>query len=163
MGRYPRARIDREPNPRTAIWKEVAMKQVRPTVALISVLTAGFMCMPSVAAEPSTLGPAENNAVQPNHSFSADEIQTFAVASLDVERINDQYQSQLRAAEHPDEQVNIAMEAEEQMAQSVEEKGLSIEKYNSIVRAAREDQNLARRILELRGQQTPLLESPEYP
>jgi hypothetical protein len=101
--------------------------------------------------------------MQPGTSFSADELQTFAVASLDVERINDQYQTRLRAVENPNEQVDIAMQAEEEMVQSVEEKGLSVDKYNSIARAARTDQTLARQIIELRGQQVPPSETPEYP
>jgi len=128
------------------------MKSIYYTFATLSALALGSAWAQPALAQASGAAPPADSTSQPSQSFSPEEIKTFAVASLDVERINDQYQMKLQEAANPDEQQNIAAEAQEQMMQSVEQKGLSVEKYNSIVLAARNDQNLSKQILDYRSQ-----------
>jgi hypothetical protein len=127
------------------------MKPIYYTFATLSALALGSWTLPA-AAQPSNIAPPGDSAVQPNQAFSQEELKTFAVASLDVERISDQYQTNLQEAADPDERQGIVAEAQEQMMQSVEQKGLSVDRYNSIVLAARGDQALSKQILTYRGE-----------
>jgi len=76
-------------------------------------------------------------------SFSQDELKTFAVASLEVQRISQSYQSVIQKAEDPERQQAIQQKVTAEMIVAVRETGLSVEKYNQIVAAVRSDPNLA--------------------
>ena len=80
-------------------------------------------------------------------SFSEQELKTFAVATLEVERINHKLQQKLLDAENPEQEQEIAEEATDERVSAVEQKGLSVEKYNGMVEAVTSNPALAKQVL----------------
>jgi hypothetical protein len=92
------------------------------------------------AAKPST-PPAAAAA-----SISDQELKTFAVAALEVRKINDSYRPRYQSADTPAAKEQVQKEATDKMAAVVTQKGLSVDKYNQIVRVAQADPEIAKQI-----------------
>ena len=92
-----------------------------------------------VAATPA-LGQSEQAPAAP--SISDEQLDQFAEAALAVNRIGQQYASQLQAAENEEQAQEIRAEAQEEMVQAVEEEGLTVDRYNEIYAAAENDEEV---------------------
>jgi hypothetical protein len=79
---------------------------------------------------------------------SKQELETFAVAAIEVQRISDDYQSKFAASQTPQERQQIQKEATDKMTQAVEDKGLTVDQYNEVARAAQTDADVANQINE---------------
>jgi hypothetical protein len=79
-------------------------------------------------------------------AISEQELKSFAVAALEVKKINDSYRPRYRSADTPAAKEQVQKEATEKMSSAVEEKGLSVDKYNQIVRVAQANPDVARQI-----------------
>lgn len=81
--------------------------------------------------------------------FSETQLESFAVAFLEVREIGQSYQDRLQAAGSVEERREVEVEAATEMVQAVEAtEGLSIGEYNAILAAAQADPELAARIQE---------------
>ena len=88
--------------------------------------------------------PAEQSAL----SYSDDELKSFVVAALEVQRINSNYLPKLQAAATPEEQQQVRAAASEEMVQAVEKNGLSVDKYKEILDQAQTNPAVADRVKE---------------
>ncbi len=79
-------------------------------------------------------------------AISEQELKSFAVAALEVKKINDSYRPRYQSADTPAAKEQVQKEATEKMSSVVEEKGLSVDKYNQIVRVAQANPDVARQI-----------------
>lgn len=79
-------------------------------------------------------------------SISDQELRTFADAAVEVKKINDNYRPRYRAADTAAAKQQVQKEATEKMAEAVQSKGLSVDKYNQIVRVAQADPQVAKTI-----------------
>jgi hypothetical protein len=129
------------------------MRQFRSTVGtglLAGALAAGMtIAGASLAAAQSTAAPAAKPTPPPAAAAAAitdQELKSFAVAALEVKKINDSYRPRYRSADTPAAKEQVQKEATEKMASAVEEKGLSVDKYNQIVRVAQANPDVARQI-----------------
>jgi hypothetical protein len=127
------------------------MLHSRITLSAVAALAliAGAAWSPALAEAPSTTtppAPADKPAV------SQDQLKSFAVASLEVERISQEYAPKLQAAKTPADQESVRQEATEKMVDAVQKKGLSVEEYRRIAIAARADPQIARQITTYRQQ-----------
>lgn len=126
------------------------MPHSRLTLSAVATLAllAGAAWSPALAEAPSTTpqAPADKPAV------SQDQLKSFAVASLEVERISQEYAPKLQAAKTPADQESVRQEATEKMVDAVQKKGLSVEEYRRIAIAARADPQIARQITTYRQQ-----------
>jgi hypothetical protein len=68
-------------------------------------------------------------------NYDKGELKSYASAMLQVQRLNQAYQPQIRAATTPEKQQQVQQQALQQMAAAVRAEGLSVEKYNEISRA----------------------------
>ncbi|MDP2619696.1 MAG: DUF4168 domain-containing protein [Hyphomicrobiales bacterium] len=109
---------------------------------LAAALLAAPSAMPMNTALAQTTGGEEQPPVNAE-SFSQDELKTFAMASLEVQRISQAYQPVIEEAEDSEQKQAIQQRAIDEMRTAVTETGLSLEKYNQIVTAVRNDPNLA--------------------
>jgi len=93
--------------------------------------------------------PAAKPATPPAAAAAAitdQELKTFAVAALEVKKINDSYRPRYQSADTPAAKEQVQKEATEKMSAAVEQKGLSVDKYNQIVRVAQADPEVAKQI-----------------
>lgn len=100
--------------------------------------------------------------------LSEEKLKSFAVAFLEVSRINQTYQPQIQAAGSPEDEQRIRQQAGADMIQAVDSsQGISVEEYNMIIQAAQVDPELAQRInghiTEAAGDQAGAAPEPDQP
>jgi hypothetical protein len=103
-----------------------------------------------MAQAESTPRAAPAPAPAPNVSDS--QLKSFAVASLEVDKISQEYAPKLQAAQTPTDQDAVRKEATQKMVAAVQQKGLSVDDYRRIAVAARSNPDLARKIETYRKQ-----------
>jgi hypothetical protein len=91
------------------------------------------------------LGAAGTSATAQDQ-FTEDDLQSFAVAVVQIERINASVQQELQTIETPEEQQQMQQQAQAQMIQVIESEGMTVDDYNQIATAVQTDPNLAQRI-----------------
>jgi hypothetical protein len=84
---------------------------------------------------------------QPAPAYSEDELKTFAVAALEVLRINDVYLPKLKMATTPEQQQQVERTASDEMVKAVEKEGLSVAKYKEIMSHAEANPDIAQRVM----------------
>ena len=125
--------------------------RIAPAVFLAALLMAAPVAVPAVAqtAPPASAqsGAQQSGAQQSgSEQFSDAQLKSFAEASLEVERLSQEWSPKIAAAGTAQEQAKARGEAMEQMAEAVEQKGLSVQEYNEIVNAAQTDPETARTV-----------------
>lgn len=80
---------------------------------------------------------------QSSQNFSEEDLKSYAVAALQVQQINQNYQPQLQAAGSPEKKQAVQQEAMGKMVQAVQQEGLSVDKYNEISAAIQSDPQVA--------------------
>ncbi len=115
--------------------------RIAPAVFLAALLMAAPVAVPAGA---QTAPPA--SAQSGSEQFSDAQLKSFAEASLEVERLSQEWSPKIAAAGTAQEQAKARGEAMEQMAEAVEQKGLSVQEYNEIVNAAQTDPETARTV-----------------
>jgi len=104
----------------------------------------GFAGAPAVLSQ--TTAPAQvEQAASP---YSDAELKSFAVALVEVHRINDSYTQKLASAQSPEEQQQIRDTASKEMVRAVETEGMSVEKYKEILSQAQNNPAVAERVKE---------------
>lgn len=101
------------------------------------------MAAGAVVAAPSVMAQSAN---QQQAAISDSDLKAFAVAAKDVQKINQDYMPVYQQAQNDQQRATIEQEAMAKMAQSVKDKGMSVEKYNQIVAAAQADPDVARKV-----------------
>ena len=104
----------------------------------------GLACTPAVFAQATLQPPAGQTA----SSYSDSELKSFAVAVVEVQRINDTYVQKLDSAASPEEQQQLRQAASQEMVQAVEKEGMSVGKYKEIMSHAETDPAVAERVKE---------------
>ena len=90
---------------------------------------------------------AAPGAQQPAPAYSDAELKTFAVAALEVLRINDVYLPKLKLASTPEEQQLVERSASDEMVKAVEREGMSVAKYKEIMNHAESNPEVAERVI----------------
>lgn len=79
-------------------------------------------------------------------AYSDTELKTFAVAVLEVQRLNEAYSAKLQAASTPEEQEVVVKTATNQMTEVVEKNGMSVDRFTQILSHAQRNPDLADRV-----------------
>lgn len=80
--------------------------------------------------------------------FTEQEIESFAVAVIEIEQINQVVQQEMQAADTPEEQQQVQEQATAQMIEAIEAEGMTVDDYNEIATAVQTDPELAGQIEE---------------
>lgn len=80
-------------------------------------------------------------------AFSDEKLQSFAVAFVEVSKVQQEYAQKLQATDAKEEQQKLQEEAGGKMMEAVEQAdGISVDEYNEVITAAQTDPDLAQRI-----------------
>lgn len=116
-----------------------------PAAALAALglsLGAGALA-PAAADEPAGLQLAQGQ------QFSDEQLQSFALAALEVQEIRAEYVARMQQTENEDERQQLAQEANTAMVGVIEDTpGLTVDDYNAIIEASSENPELSQRINE---------------
>jgi hypothetical protein len=122
------------------------MKSIGTKIAgllAVAIAAAGIGAAAAVAQETAP----EAVPAPSQQEFEEPKLRSFAVAFLEVSKVNQEYQPQLQAATDPQEQKRIRDEAGGKMVEAVENTdGISVEEYSQIIAQAQTDPELAQQI-----------------
>jgi hypothetical protein len=128
--------------------------KIRFTVLAIAAVFASALILgvaPPLQAQdtktPQQPPPAQQQQPPAQQSeFSQNQLESFASAVLKVQEIRSKWQAQLQGAGNAEKAQELQAQAGAEMVSAVEEKGLTVETYNAIATAARDNPELAERI-----------------
>ena len=110
-------------------------------------LAVTAIALAGVAPVPPAFARADNPAAEQSvSSYSDTELKSFAIAVLEVQRINHTYLPKLEAATTREEQEQVLQTANDEMTQVVEKNGLSVGRFTQILSHVPMNQDLAERI-----------------
>jgi len=120
--------------------REERMKPRKLTaIALGAAFLLGAAAAPvPAAAQQAPPGQAPGGA-PPAQSFSDTELRAYADATVRLQEINQEYVKRLEDAPDTEAEQQIRQEGQREMAEAVEESGLSVERFSEISRTVRED------------------------
>ncbi|MEF8833714.1 MAG: DUF4168 domain-containing protein [Halofilum sp. (in: g-proteobacteria)] len=78
-------------------------------------------------------------------SFDDEQIESFTTARADVRELQQEYAPKIQQADQ-EKAAQLKQEAQKKMVSAVEDAGLDVQEFNSIARAAQNDQELAKKI-----------------
>jgi hypothetical protein len=107
-------------------------------------LALGLAWAPYAAAQP--FAPP---AAQAATDFTDADLKSFAVAVVQVSRINDTYLPMYQAARTPEEQQWVEIKATDEMVQAVKNQGMTVDQYQQILAHAQSNPAVANRVDEL--------------
>jgi hypothetical protein len=127
--------------------------KIRPSVLAIAAVLAGVltlaMALPMQAQDSK---PQPQQPQQQQSELSQSQLESFASAVLQVREIRSRWQSRIQGADSAEKVKDLQTQATAEMVSAVEEKGLTVETYNAIATAARDNPELAGRIAKLMEQ-----------
>jgi hypothetical protein len=110
----------------------------------------GYIVAATLTGAPAAAVHAQQPPQTQQGQISEKEIETFAAAASEVRQLNRQWGPKLDAAmkESAEAAQTLRNQALQEMAQAVERKGMSVERYEQIFLAANSDADVRRRIVE---------------
>lgn len=115
------------------------LRSVLPALAAVAAVMLGPTAVPAVAQGMQQQAPAAAE-------YGEEELRAFAQASLEVQELNDKWIPRLSEAESQEEAQQLRSQATAEMAEAIQDEGLSLEDYNAIYDQARQDAELASQI-----------------
>lgn len=109
-------------------------------------MTAAVAFAVAAIATPAGFALADNEkpkALAPKSNFSEKRLNDFAAAAKEVFAIRQKYAPKFEAASNDADKKQIVQQARGEMEQAIKGKGLTIEQYNEVLVAAKDDQALA--------------------
>lgn len=124
---------------------------IKRTFAL-SAIAAAMLSMPAMAQEENQQAYAQQQMEEmANQPISEEQLEQFADALNDIERINDEFVTELEQAESQEQAQELQIAAQSEMVEAVEDSGLTVEEYNAIAYRMQNDPEIQERIEELRS------------
>ncbi len=114
---------------------------------VLAVLTlSAAMAMGAVHAQAQS---STGQSTGQEQNYSEGELKTYAMAALEVQEVNKTYVAKLAQAERMEEKAKLRDAAKSQMVKAIRDKGITVEKYNSITAKAERDPELFQKISKL--------------
>jgi len=106
--------------------------------------TVALMALASPPANAQTAGAEQPAQAAPQ--ITDQQIQSYAVAALEVEKINQTYQPKINKAPTREEQKVLYDDATQEMVKVIRNSGLSVEQYNQITTLIQSNPELSKEV-----------------
>jgi len=114
--------------------------------SLVAVVALIFWAVPAMSQELlPRLGQEQPGAIESQTQVSKEELKQTAAAYAKVTYIHIKFQQSVQSIEDQDERQRLQEEANQEVVQAIEDAGLDVEKYNSIMAQIRENEQTAER------------------
>jgi hypothetical protein len=130
--------------------EEIPMKIQPAVLALSTVLASALILALALPMQAQDSRPQQPPTQQLEPS--QDQIESFASAALQVQQIRSEWQTRIQTADSAEQAKELQTQAAAEMVSAVKEKGLTVETYRAIAAAARDNPELASRIVKLMEQ-----------
>jgi hypothetical protein len=124
--------------------------KIRPAMLTISVILVSALTLgvaPQVKAQDDKT--QQPQAPTPQTEFDQSQLESFASAALEIREIRSKWQSRMQEAESAEKTREYQAQASAEMVNAVQAQGLTVETYNAIAAAARDNHDFAARIVKL--------------
>jgi predicted ATPase with chaperone activity len=136
--------------------KERRMQRTRSILSGIAAALLAVAAPQAIAQQQPQQQPQAQPRPQPppmtQSDFSQQQIEAFADAAVEMQRIQSELDAKGRQAANLDEITRLQQEAQADATQAVEDSGLSVQEYKAIVQAANTDPRLYATIVDLMQQ-----------
>jgi hypothetical protein len=112
--------------------------------AAVLALVSGPMAVSNVSAQSAQQGSPQAGP----EAFSEGQLKAFAMASLEIQELNEKWQPRITDAEDWSEKNDLQKEARQEMVDAVGEAGLTVQNYNQIHQATQVDPETAQKVQE---------------
>jgi hypothetical protein len=119
---------------------------------ILCAILPGIAALLLAATSPQAI--AQDQQMAPP-DFSQEQIEAFAGAAIEVQRVKTELDAQAAEAGNPDEVARLQQQAQAEASQAVEGSGLTVDEYTAIAQAASADPALYAMIVDLMRQQSP--------
>lgn len=117
----------------------------------LSAIAAAMFATPALAQDQQQQQYAQQQMEEmQNEPVTQEQLEQFASALNDIERINDEFVEQLESAETQEQAQELQIAAQSEMVEAVEDSGLSVEEYNAIAYRMQNDPEVQQQIEDLR-------------
>jgi hypothetical protein len=123
------------------------------TRSILSAIAAALLAVaaPGAIAQQQPQG----QPAPPPTAFSQQQLESFAGAAVEMQRIQTELNAKGREAGNAEEIGRLQQQAQADAVQAVESNGLSVDEYTAIVQAAQQDPQLYATIVDLMQQRAP--------
>ncbi len=115
-------------------------------LASLSVVALAAAFAPAAVAQQATPQPNMEAPAAAVEQPTDEELRTFASAALEVREIGAEWQPKITEAGSEEQAAEIQTQARDEMVEAVEQKGLSVERYNEITQQVRSNPELAEKV-----------------
>lgn len=106
------------------------------------------LLVPAALAQSPQQSPQQQQQSAPDVEVTEDEVDKVAEVLVNIEEVRTEYQNRLRNAEDRETARSIQQEMSDEIDQTIESQdGLSVERYDKIIRAAQRDTELKEQIM----------------
>jgi hypothetical protein len=125
--------------------------KIQPAVVTLSAVLAGALIL-ALALPLQAQDPQPRQPLPQQFEPSEDQLAAFASAARQVQQIRSKWQTQMQEAGSAEKAQELQVQAATEMVSAVQERGLTVETYKAIATAARDNPELAGRIVKLMDQ-----------
>ena len=127
--------------------------KIQPALVTLSVVLAGALILAlALPMQAQDAQPPQQQPPTQQFEPSDNQVQAFASAALQVQQIRSKWQTRMQEADNAEKAQELQVQAATEMVSAVQERGLTVETYKAIATAARDNPDLAGRIVKLMEQ-----------
>ena len=127
--------------------------KIQPAVLTLSAVLAGALILALALPMPAQdTQPRQQQPPTQQFEPSQGQLESFASAALEVEQIRSKWLPRIQEAGNAEKAQEFQVQASAEMVHAVQDKGLTVETYRAIATAARDNPELAGRIVKLMEQ-----------
>ena len=105
----------------------------------------------SLAISAALLLSAPLSMAQSEQGFSDEKLSKYAQARSEIQAVSKSYRSKMQEAEDQKAAQEMRKEMQDEMMTAVKDNGLSVEEYNEITKAVRQDEELRQKVRSMEG------------
>ena len=126
--------------------------KIQPAVLTLSAVLAGALILALALPMQAQDSQPQQQPLTQQFEPSQDQLASFASAALQVQQIRSKWQTRMQEADSPEKAQELQVQAATEMVSAVQDQGLTVETYKAIATAARDNPELAGRIVKLMEQ-----------
>jgi hypothetical protein len=107
----------------------------------------GLFVLAAIFMAPAALAQEQAPPMPSPEEFTAEELDAFAEAYVDVEEVQARFQAEYGEVTDPEEAVRVQQVFQEEVSGAVQARGLDAERYDAIVRTSQVDEDFAQVLL----------------
>jgi len=102
-----------------------------------------------VRSQPPSAGQSTQQSPQPRKDVSDKELQAFAKAYVEVQKIKESHQGSLKSAQDPEQVQKLQQKTNAEMTKAMEKQGFTPEAYAQMLATINSDNTLNKKVLDL--------------